>query len=161
MCIRDRANARKDALHKITTFIASNFFHVGIEDLHVKGMIRNHKLARSIADVGMGEFRRQLEYKVKWREGIILVYNRFFPSSKKCMNCGIIKETLSLADRIFRCECGLEVDRDFNAANNLAPLPKVLREFKPVEMAALRKSVHPVFVTSIAETGNRHHLLCG
>jgi putative transposase len=154
-------NIRKDTLHKVTSFLASTYSQIGVEDLNVKGMVRNHKLARSISDIGFGEFRRQIEYKTEWRGGKITIHDRFFPSSKKCSRCGLLKESLLLSERIFQCECGLEVDRDWNAAINLAPVPKVLREFKPVEMTALRKSVHPVFVTSINESGNKHQLLCG
>jgi putative transposase len=155
------ANIRNDTLHKVSTFLASRYSCIGLEDLHVKGMVRNHKLARSISDVGFGEFRRQIEYKVKRREGNVIFFDRFFPSSKKCSSCCIIKETLSLSERVFKCECGLIIDRDLNAAINLDSIPKVLREFTPVEMTALRKSVHPVSVTSITESGNKHQLLCG
>lgn len=154
------ANTRKDTLHKVTTFLASSNSPIGIEDLNVKDMVKNHKLARAISDVGFGEFRRQLEYKCAWREGIVVTHDRFFPSSKKCSICGLIKKTLSLSERIYSCECGLKIDRDLNASINLDPVPKVLRELTPVEMAALRKSVYPVFVTSIAETGNKLQSLC-
>jgi putative transposase len=154
-------NIRKDTLHKVTSFLAFTYAQIGIEDLNVKGMVRNRKLARSISDVGFGEFRRQIEYKTEWRNGKIVVHGRFFPSSKKCSNCDLIKESLSLSERVFKCECSLEIDRDLNASINLDPVPKVLREFTPVEMKALRKSVHPVSVTSINESGNKLQLLCG
>ena len=87
--------------------------------------------------------------------------DRFFPSSKKCSRCDLIKESLSLSERVFKCECGQEIDRDLNASINLTPVPKVLREFTPVEMTALRKRVYPVSVTSITESGNKLQLLCG
>ena len=154
-------NIRKDTLHKVISFLASTYSHIGVEDLNVKGMVRNHKLARSISDIGFGEFRKQIEYKIKRRGGTAVVHNRFFPSSKTCSTCGLIKESLTLSERVFKCECGLEIDRDLNASINLNPVPKVLREFKPVKMTALRKSVHPVFVTSINESGNNLQLLCG
>jgi putative transposase len=154
-------NIRKDTLHKVTSFVAVKYSDIGIEDLHVKGMVRNHKLARALSDVGFGEFRRQIEYKTAWRGGTRVTHDRFFPSSKKCSRCGVIKESLSLSERVFICKCGLEIDRDLNASINLKPVPKVLREFTPVEMTALRKSVHPVLVTSITESGNKHQLLCG
>ncbi len=155
------ANIRRDTLHKVTTTIADNYSHIGIEELHVKGMVRNSKLARAISDVGLGEFRRQLTYKAEWRGSTVVIHSRFFPSSKKCSSCSNVKETLSLSERIYRCECGLTIDRDLNAAMNLNPVPKALREITPAEMTALRRSVHPVFVTSIAETGNQLQLLCG
>jgi putative transposase len=155
------ANIRKDMLHKVSTFLASHYSQIGIEDLHVKGMVKNRKLSRAISDMGWGEFRRQLAYKTQWREGAIHFQDRFYPSSKKCSLCGNLKEALSLAERIYLCECGLVIDRDWNAAINLKPVPKVLREFTPAEMTALRKSVHPILVTSIVETGNKLQLLHG
>ena len=155
------ANIRRDTLHKVTTTIVDNYSQIGIEDLHVKGMVRNSKLARAITDVGLGEFRRQLTYKAEWRGAAVVIHPRFFPSSKKCSSCGDVKEALSLSERTYRCECGLTIDRDLNAAMNLNPVPKALREITPAEMTALRRSVHPVFVTSIAETGSQHQLLCG
>ena len=154
-------NIRKDTLHKVTSFLATTYSHIGVEDLNVKGMVRNHKLARSISDVGFGEFRRQVAYKTEWRGGKIVIHDRYLPSSKKCSNCDLVKESLSLSERVFKCECSLEIDRDLNAAINLNPVPKVLREFTPVEMTALRNRVHPVFVTSITESGNKLQLLCG
>jgi len=155
------ANIRRDTLHKVTTNLAANYSQIGIEDLHVKGMVRNSKLARAISDVGLGEFRRQLTYKAEWRGSTVVIHPRFFPSSKKCSSCAKVKETLSLSERTYRCECGLTMDRDLNAAMNLNPVPKALREITPAEMTALRRSVHPVFVTSIAETGNQPQSLCG
>ena len=73
-------------------------------------------------DVAPGEFRRQLSYKLAWRDGRLLVADRFFPSSKTCSSCGEVKAKLSLATRTFRCGCGLVIDRDLNAARNLAAL---------------------------------------
>ena len=95
---------------------------VVIENLNVKGMLRNHKLARAISDIGFGEFRRQLEYKSIIFGTQIILADRWFPSSKKCSSCGRIKSDLSLADCVYRCECGLVEDRDLNAAKNLGTL---------------------------------------
>jgi putative transposase len=155
------ANIRKDSLHKVTTFLTSNYSQIGIEDLNVKGMVRNHKLSRALSDVGFGEWRRQLEYKAAWRDAKIVFHDRFFPSSKICSQCSLIKESLSLSERVFMCDCGFVIDRDLNAARNLNPVPKVLRKFTPAEMTALRKSVTPVSVTSINETGNKLQSLYG
>lgn len=83
-------------------------------------MVKNHKLAKSISDVGMGEFRRQLEYKAKWYGRQVVVVDRYFPSSKTCSSCGTIKEDLKLSERVYKCDCGLQIDRDMNAAINLA-----------------------------------------
>jgi putative transposase len=113
------ANIRKDALHKITTHLAKNHGTVVIEDLHVAGMLKNHRLAQSIADVAFGEFRRQLEYKCQWYGSILIVLDRFFPSSQLCSNCAHQQKML-LKVRTFDCpQCGLSLDRDLNASINL------------------------------------------
>lgn len=114
------ANIRKDTLHKLTSYLAKNHSQIGIEDLNVSGMLANHKLAKAISDMGFYEFRRQLEYKCQLYGSELVVIERWFPSSKTCSSCGTKKETLSLAQRVFKCEhCGLEIDRDLNAAINL------------------------------------------
>ena len=93
---------------------------IGIEDLHVSGMLKNRKLARAIADVGLSEFRRQLTYKSELTGVALHVVSRWEPSSKTCSGCGWYHADLQLADRIFVCqECGLVIDRDLNAARNL------------------------------------------
>lgn len=115
------ANIRADALHQTTAkIIAQKPQVIVLEDLNVSGMMKNHKLARSISDVGMGEFSRQIDYKAKW-QGIEVVYaDKWFPSSKTCSHCGNVKQKLTLAERIYACEvCGFTVDRDLNAAINL------------------------------------------
>jgi putative transposase len=114
--------ARSDALHKLTTRLARRYGAVGIEDLNVSGMLRNHTLARAIADGGFAELRRQLEYKCAWYGSRLVVHDRFFPSSKTCCRCGAVKDALPLSERVYRCEgCGLVLDRDLNAARNLLP----------------------------------------
>ncbi|HEY9302240.1 MAG TPA: RNA-guided endonuclease TnpB family protein, partial [Phormidium sp.] len=95
------ANIRKDTLHKLTTLLAKNHGTVVIEDLNVSGMMANHNLATSIADMGFFEFRCQLTYKCKLYGSKLVVVDRWFPSSKTCSNCGIKKETLSLDERVF------------------------------------------------------------
>lgn len=114
------ANTRKDSLHKLTSDLTRRFHTIGIEDLNVKGMLSNGKLARSIADMGFHEFKRQLEYKAQMRGNYIVIADRWFPSSKTCSVCGAIKQDLTLKDRVFKCECGHCQDRDLNAAMNLA-----------------------------------------
>lgn len=111
-------NVRKDALHKLTTRLATEFDTIGIEDLNVAGMLRNRCLARSIADAGFGEFRRQLEYKAAMTGAKVVVVDRFFPSSKTCSVCGTI-HPMRLSDRVMVCDCGNVMDRDLNAAMNL------------------------------------------
>jgi putative transposase len=114
------ANIRSDALHKLTTEITRRFHTIGIEDLNVRGMMRNRHLARSIADMGFFEFRRQLEYKARMRGGMVVVADRWFPSSKTCSVCGSVQEKLPLSIRQWTCpECGADHDRDVNAAINL------------------------------------------
>ncbi len=114
------SNIRKDSLHKLTCDLTQRFSIIGIEDLNVKGMMSNGKLARHIADMGFYEFKRQLEYKAQMRGNLIVIANRWYPSSKTCSSCGAIKQDLMLKDRIFQCQCGHTQDRDLNAAMNLA-----------------------------------------
>ncbi|WP_229491826.1 transposase [Massilia sp. HP4] len=114
------ADIRRDGLHKLTTSITCRFHIIGIEDLNVKGMLGNRRLARSIADMGFGELRRQLEYKAEWRGGQVVVVDRWYPSSKTCSCCGHRLDTLDLQVRQWRCpHCGALHDRDVNAATNL------------------------------------------
>ena len=114
------ANIRKDALHKLTTYLSKNHTEICIEDLNVNGMSKNHKLASAILDGGFSEFRRQLEYKCQWYGSILTIVDRFYPSSKTCSGCGNVKKELKLSEREYVCEnCGLIIDRDLNAAINL------------------------------------------
>jgi putative transposase len=116
-------NQRVDALHKATTALAKAKSVIVVEDLHVAGLVRNRHLARAIADQGWAEFHRQLTYKTAWYGSRLLVAPRFYPSSKTCSRCGVVKATLPLGVRSFGCEgCGLVMDRDLNAARNLARL---------------------------------------
>jgi putative transposase len=113
-------NIRQDTLHKLTTYLAKSHSRVVIEDLCVSGMMKSHRLARAIQDVGFYEFRRQLEYKCQWYGSQLSIAPRTFSSSKLCSECGHWKRELSLAEREYVCEqCGLKIDRDLNAALNL------------------------------------------
>jgi len=122
------ANVRKDALHKATSAIVAKAKPdserpavIVLEDLHVSGMLKNHRLSRAIADVGMYEFRRQIEYKARAAGEQVKLVSRWYPSSKTCSECGWIHEDLPLAERVFVCQqCGVVLDRDENAAFNLA-----------------------------------------
>jgi putative transposase len=117
------AYQRVDALHKLTTEVARDYGTVVVEDLNVAGMLKNRRLARRIADAGFGEIRRQLAYKTQWNGGRLIVADRWFPSSKTCSGCGAVKAKLLLSEREYRCDsCGLIMDRDENAARNLAAL---------------------------------------
>ncbi|TSE35344.1 transposase, IS605 OrfB family [Tepidimonas fonticaldi] len=114
------AHIRLDALHKLTTALARRFHTIGIEDLSVRGMLANRHLARSIADMGFFEFRRQLEYKAAMRGGQVAVADRFYASSKTCSACGEKLYDLPLSVREWTCpSCGVVHDRDVNAAVNL------------------------------------------
>lgn len=114
------ADIRLDTLHQLTHYLSQHFSKVVIEDLNVKGMMQNRKLARSIADVGMFEFRRQLTYKMAWRGGELVVADRWFASSKLCSKCKVKHANLTLSDRLFHCmSCGHTQDRDENASVNL------------------------------------------
>jgi putative transposase len=113
------ANKRLDYLHKMTTEIAHTYRIIGVEDLNVAGMSRNRRLALSLYDAGLGEILRQLRYKSEWYGGVLVEVDRFFPSSRLCPVCGVVKSDLALSDRTFVCECGYTADRDLNAAQNI------------------------------------------
>ncbi len=144
-------NIRRDALHKATTLLTAKPKRekkqvskqcintpskqqvirrerpqtIVLENLNVAGMKKNHKLAQAISDVGMGEFKRQMLYKTAWNKETLLLADRFYPSTKRCSRCGHVKEKMSLAERVYVCEndaCKLVLDRDLNAALNLAAL---------------------------------------
>ncbi len=114
------AAMRSDCLHKLTTDLARRFHTLGIEELNVRGMVKNRHLSRSIADMGFFEFRRQLEYKAAMRGGVVNVADRFYASSKTCAACGYKLDKLPLSVRAWTCpSCGATHDRDVNAAINL------------------------------------------
>lgn len=113
-------NTRQDFIHKLTTSLAKTKSAVIIEDLNVGGMVRNHRLARSIADSGWGEFRRMLGYKAQWYGSQLIAINRFAPSSKTCSKCGAVNKSLTLSERKWVCmSCGAVHERDENAAKNI------------------------------------------
>jgi len=116
-------NVRSDGLHQLTTELTRRFHTIGIEHLNVRGMVKNRHLSRAVSDMGFFEFRRQLDYKAAQRGGMIVVADRWYPSSKTCSACGHRLETLSLSVRDWTCpECGSVHDRDVNAAINLRNL---------------------------------------
>lgn len=122
------SNVRKDTLHKMTTTLTKTKSVIGIEDLNVSGMMKNRCLARSIADLGLFELRRQLEYKGMWYDCKIVPVDRFYPSSKTCCVCGLVNDKLMLSDREWTCECGILHDRDLNASKNLESVAASLSE---------------------------------
>lgn len=114
------SNIRKDALHKATSKIINENQVIVLEDLKVSNMMKNRKLSQAISDVGLYEFRRQIEYKAKWNNRRVVFVDTFYPSSKSCSCCGNKKENLLLSDRIYKCDiCNNEIDRDLNASLNL------------------------------------------
>ena len=118
---RRLANIRNNYLHKTTTSIVKTKpYRVVIEDLNIKGMMKNKHLSDAIRKQGFYEFKRQLEYKCKFRGIKLVVADRFYPSSKTCSKCGEIKKDLKLKDRVYKCSCGLSIDRDLNASINLS-----------------------------------------
>jgi putative transposase len=117
---RKIANIRKDTLHKLTSYLAQNHSRIGVEDLNVSGMMANHKLAKAVQDMGFYEFKRQLEYKCKLYGATLVEVDQWYPSTKTCSRCHTVKDEMPLSERVFRCDnCGLEIDRDFNASINL------------------------------------------
>lgn len=102
-----------------TVATGKNKGRIVIEDLNVKGMIRNRKLSRAIMGSSFSMFKVMLSYKCNLYNSILVMANRFFPSTKKCSSCGKLKE-MKLSDRVYRCRCGLSIDRDLNASKNLA-----------------------------------------
>ena len=151
---RKKAKLKVALLHEKISNQRSNFLHnlshklicknhevttVCIEDLNVKGMVKNHKLAKSINSASWSEFTRQLEYKSVWNGKNLIKCDRFDPSSKVCNDCGCKRDNLKLSDRVWLCPCGATIDRDLNASRNirdfaLAKLyPKDIGNFKSVE----------------------------
>ncbi len=113
-------NIRQDYLHQTTSeIIKRKPSFICIEDLNVRGMMKNRHLSKAVQQQGFYEFRKQIEYKSAWKNIPVIIADRFFPSSKLCSCCGAVKKDLKLSDRIYRCECGNVIDRDYQAALNL------------------------------------------
>lgn len=113
-------NKKNDFLHELSSKLINENQVICLEDLNVKGMVKNHHLAESISECSWHEFVRQLEYKGRWYGRTVVKIDRFFPSSKTCSNCGFIKESLNLSERKWTCpKCNTELDRDLNAAKNI------------------------------------------
>lgn len=135
------ANQRKDYIHKITTYLVRQYDVICMEDLNTKGMLKNHKLAKSISDTSFGEIRRQLEYKCVMRGKQLLFVDRWFPSSKTCSRCGSVQENMPLNIREWTCpDCGIHHDRDLNAAVNI--VRQAMSEFTRGEKSAL--AIEPI-----------------
>lgn len=132
------AHVRADFTHKLTTRLCRENQAVAIEDLNVRGMLANHRLARAIADVGFYEVRRQLQYKAQRYHTLLVLADRWYPSSKLCAVCGAHNASLKLNERNWHCQCGALHDRDVNAAINLQRLATdALAAIKALPVASL------------------------
>jgi len=139
-------NQRLDTIHKMTSnLVKTKPRYIVLEDLNVRGMMKNHKLAGAVGDASFYEIKRQLLYKASWYGGSIIEVDRFFPSSKMCSSCGCLKEDLTLQDRIYTCDCGLSIDRDLNASINLehCGLDKLKNTVSSTGIKACGESVRP------------------
>ena len=137
-----------------------------LENLNVSGMVQNHYLAQAIMDVGFSEFRRQMIYKGQWYGCQVILADPFYPSSKRCSQCGHIKVELGLSERVYICDhCGLMIDRDLNAAINLE---QVTTGSSPERYACLRQcrrhrcgeSVSPGYRAVLVEAGTERQSTC-
>lgn len=163
---RKVANLRRDFIQKVTTILTTHYAHIALEDLNVKGMTRNHRLAQSVSDVSFGELCRQIEYKSQLNGVKVSKAGRFYPSSKTCSICGNIKQDLGLSDRTYHCDkCGAVIDRDYNASLNLLSL--IIRkqigadypESTPGDLTALLSCfARNGIATSKVETGRQRKL---
>jgi putative transposase len=114
------ANVRRHFLHQVSNALVKTHDRIVIENLNVTGMLANHRLARAISDAGWAEFARILAYKLTWCGGELVEADRWYPSTRLCAFCGAINGDMTLAHRVFSCDCGHSADRDTNAATNLA-----------------------------------------
>lgn len=135
---------RRDHLHKLSTRVVNENQVVVVEDLNVRGMVRNRRLSRAISDAGWSELVRMLTYKCAWYGRDLVTVDRFFPSSKTCHACGTIRGRLRLDERAWTCmACGATHDRDVNAAQNLLAAGHAVAASGPgVSQRVLRHSVH-------------------
>jgi len=114
-------DTRQHFLHQVSNRLVKTHDRLVLEDLNITGIMSNRRLARAVGDAGWGELARQISYKQKWRGGRVVVADRWFASSKTCSSCGHVRPDLTLSDRTYTCgHCGLVLDRDLNAAANLA-----------------------------------------
>jgi len=114
-------NVRRSFLHEVSSRLVQTHDRLCLEDLAVANLVRNRHLGRAISDAGWADFARKLAYKQAWRGGQVMIADRWLPSTRTCSRCGLVKQRMGLAERVFSCDrCGLTLDRDRNAAANLA-----------------------------------------
>jgi putative transposase len=151
---------RQDMLHKMTTHVAQAYALIGLEDLNVTGMLANHCLAQATSDASFFEVKRQLLYKSEQYGGYVQLVDRWYASSKTCHACGWVKQDLTLADRLFVCEqCGVVLDRDFNASLNIRDEALRIVSDVPVVASSERK-----FACGAGSSGvlcGEHETSCG
>lgn len=154
------ANIRKDAAHMLTSYLCKNHALVAIEDLHVSGMLANHRLVQAVSDSNFGEIRQQLEYKAAWHGTSLVVISRFYPSSETCSACDWQDTEQTLADRVFVCKACVKVlDRDENAAKNILVETQRTTESSSESYACGERSAGTVngqCETALVETGTNH-----
>lgn len=150
---RKIANIRKDFLHKTSRMIAKSSKIVGIEDLNIKGMSKNHCLAKSILDTGWTYFTNCLDYKLKEYGGLLIKIDRWYPSSKTCSVCGQVK-SMPLSERIYDCDCGSSIDRDVNAGINIRN--ETIRQIDRIGTIRILKHVEiPLMEPIAADIGSK------
>jgi putative transposase len=150
------ASIRRDAQHKATTELAKTKSVIAVESLNVNGLLKNHCIAKKLADAGLGEFLRQLKYKAEWYGSRVVEADPFFPSTKRCSACGAVKDEMQLSERMYKCDsCGFEADRDLNAAINLA---SVAASWAETQNACESGEVHAARQVLPDEAGTERHL---
>jgi putative transposase len=157
-------NQRRDFLHKLSSELTKTKSVIVMENLSVKGMVRNKYLSKAISDVGWGKFKEMLEYKSLWYGSRLVTADKFYPSSKLCSRCGCLNRDLKLSNRVFRCsECRLEIDRDLNSALNLLKLATASSAGSYACQdtsgggTSLRES-RTVYEPCVVEAGSRHQI---
>jgi putative transposase len=146
------ANIRHAVTHELTADVVRRFRLIGVEDLNVQGMASNGRLAKSVMDAAMGEVLRQLAYKAPLAGSTVVRADRWFPSSKTCHACGLVRDSLPLGTRRWTCECGAEHDRDENAAENLRTVALTGIAYCPSSSGVLRDAKLPVGWESSSQT---------
>jgi putative transposase len=130
---------RREAAHELTTSLTREFGVVGVESLNIHAILRSRRFSRHVADAGWGLILQQLQYKLDWSGGTLVSADRYYPSSKTCSACATVKPKLSLSERVFTCDaCGLRLDRDENAARNLAVLAAAVTQAEGMQTYVAR-----------------------
>ena len=153
-CHNKIANVRKDYLHKVSTRLVNENQVIALEDLCVKNMVKNKKLSKAISDASWGEFVRQLEYKAKWYNSIVIKIDRYYASSKTCSECKTINKELKLSHRTWTCQsCGITHDRDINAAINIKVEGKE-ELIKLIQQGLIDKDLLPLLSEILSDNKN-------